>query len=245
MFRDVLGAALERTGGGSSRGYYLRPASCLICARQAGAIALDEEYPRGLNNAVRIGTNLLIERGATDSLHPSIGLPIDSTPKISTPCLTLCRNGDEAQCWCHRDDFSGTNMIVRSPANAIGTYFGRLSLARHLEACREARIALPAAAAQPSRAGSRLAGRLDRICTHAFADPYLQPALAPRYDSRLTCPLNDGLVSFIERIGAYVIDTVTDRRPFSIFFLTRPCFYSVMPPYKPRLLIRQLEDYRR
>jgi 2-phospho-L-lactate guanylyltransferase (CobY/MobA/RfbA family) len=37
-------------------------------------------------------------------------------------------------------DFSGTNIIARSPADVIATYFGRLSLARHLEACREQHV---------------------------------------------------------------------------------------------------------
>lgn len=48
-----------------------------------------------------------------------------------------------------------------------------------------------------------------------------------------------GLVSFIERIGAYVIDTVLTVGDF-VLFLASALFYSVTPPYKPRLLIRQL-----
>jgi 2-phospho-L-lactate guanylyltransferase (CobY/MobA/RfbA family) len=35
-------------------------------------------------------------------------------------------------------DFSGTNMICRSPADAVLTRFGRMSLVRHLDDCRSA-----------------------------------------------------------------------------------------------------------
>lgn len=48
-----------------------------------------------------------------------------------------------------------------------------------------------------------------------------------------------GLVRIIERIGAYVIDTVMTVGDF-VLFLASALFYSVTPPYKPRLLIRQL-----
>src|SRR5271169_3130256 len=47
------------------------------------------------------------------------------------------------------------------------------------------------------------------------------------------------MLRIIERIGAYVIDTVTTVGDFTIFLLTA-LFYSVLPPYKPRLLIRQM-----
>jgi ABC-type transporter Mla maintaining outer membrane lipid asymmetry permease subunit MlaE len=48
-----------------------------------------------------------------------------------------------------------------------------------------------------------------------------------------------GLVRIIERIGAYVIDTVMTVGDF-VLFLASALFYSLTPPYKPRLLIRQL-----
>lgn len=37
-------------------------------------------------------------------------------------------------------DFSGTNIIARSPAGVIPTLFGRLSLVRHLDECRQAGV---------------------------------------------------------------------------------------------------------
>jgi len=33
-------------------------------------------------------------------------------------------------------DFSGTNIICRSPADAVPTRFGRMSLLRHMDDCR-------------------------------------------------------------------------------------------------------------
>src|ERR1700761_4839158 len=47
------------------------------------------------------------------------------------------------------------------------------------------------------------------------------------------------MLRIIERIGAYVIDAVTTVGHFTIFLLTA-VFYSVVPPYKPRLLVRQI-----
>jgi 2-phospho-L-lactate guanylyltransferase (CobY/MobA/RfbA family) len=37
-------------------------------------------------------------------------------------------------------DFSGTNIICRSPAGVVPTRFGRMSLVRHLDDCRTAAI---------------------------------------------------------------------------------------------------------
>ena len=37
-------------------------------------------------------------------------------------------------------DFSGTNIIARSPAGVIPTLFGRMSLAKHLDECRRAQV---------------------------------------------------------------------------------------------------------
>jgi phospholipid/cholesterol/gamma-HCH transport system permease protein len=47
------------------------------------------------------------------------------------------------------------------------------------------------------------------------------------------------MLRIIERIGAYVIDTVANVGGFTVFLLTA-LFYAIAPPYKPRLLIRQL-----
>jgi 2-phospho-L-lactate guanylyltransferase (CobY/MobA/RfbA family) len=38
-------------------------------------------------------------------------------------------------------DFSGTNVIARAPADVVPTQFGRLSLVRHLDDCRNRNLA--------------------------------------------------------------------------------------------------------
>jgi phospholipid/cholesterol/gamma-HCH transport system permease protein len=47
------------------------------------------------------------------------------------------------------------------------------------------------------------------------------------------------IVRMIERLGGYVTDQITALGNF-VFFLFAALFYMVRPPYKPRLLIRQL-----
>src|SRR5579863_2275749 len=49
------------------------------------------------------------------------------------------------------------------------------------------------------------------------------------------------LVSMIERLGASVIDGITALGNF-VLFLATALLYTFMPPYKPRLLIRQLRS---
>lgn len=135
MFRDVLGAALSSTAP-NQVAVITSDRRLLELVRQSGALALDEEYPRGLNNAVRIGTNVLIERGAVTVGTLLSDCPLTSAEDIDSAFKAMPEAGSGAVL-VPSGDFSGTNMIVRSPADVIGTYFGRLSLARHLEACRE------------------------------------------------------------------------------------------------------------
>jgi len=37
-------------------------------------------------------------------------------------------------------DFTGTNIIARTPVGVIPTLFGRMSLVKHLEECRRAEV---------------------------------------------------------------------------------------------------------
>lgn len=135
MFRDVLSAALSAPMADTVAVITSDP-KLLGLTRQAGALALDEDYPRGLNNAVRIATHLLSERGATTVCTLLSDCPLLSAEDIGT-VFDVMPEEDRGAVLVPSHDFSGTNMIVRSPANVIPTYFGRLSLARHLEACRE------------------------------------------------------------------------------------------------------------
>ena len=64
MFRDVLAAAM-----GSQRADRVAVVTSdpvlLGLARETGAIAIDEEYPRGLNAAISLATDALREAGAS------------------------------------------------------------------------------------------------------------------------------------------------------------------------------------
>jgi 2-phospho-L-lactate guanylyltransferase len=138
MFRDVLAAALNARI--PDRVAVVTSDERLIAiGREAGAIVIDEEFPRGLNVAVRIATTRLMEAGAT-----AIGAVLSDIPLVTGGNIDTAFDALPAAArgvvLVPSHDFSGTNLIVRTPPDAISTRFGRLSLARHLEACRAAAI---------------------------------------------------------------------------------------------------------
>lgn len=49
------------------------------------------------------------------------------------------------------------------------------------------------------------------------------------------------IVEMIERLGALVLDGIARLGTFSLFLISA-LFYAIMPPYKPRLLIRQISS---
>src|SRR5271157_4823283 len=62
MFRDVLGAAMS-SNAADHVAVVTSDRTLLDMARRAGAIAIDEEFPRGLNAAVRLATAALVPEG--------------------------------------------------------------------------------------------------------------------------------------------------------------------------------------
>src|SRR5208283_4605828 len=62
MFRDVLAASMG--AGADHVAVVTSDAILLAMARAAGALAIDEEYPRGLNVAIALATPALIAQGA-------------------------------------------------------------------------------------------------------------------------------------------------------------------------------------
>lgn len=137
MFRDVFGAAM----GSSSAdrvAVVTSDAGLLGVARTAGAIAIDEEYPRGLNAAVRLATDALIAAGASEVCTVLSDIPLLTARDIDEVFAAL-RSRPGAVLVPSRD-FTGTNIIARAPADVIPTVFGRLSLARHLDQCRQAAV---------------------------------------------------------------------------------------------------------
>ncbi len=136
MFRDVLAASLGADAGHVA--VVTSDAGLLAMARTAGALAIDEEFPRGLNVAVALATSVLIESGARTVCTVLSDIPLIAAEDIDA-VFDAMPAGRGAVLVPSRD-FSGTNIICRSPADAVPTRFGRLSLVRHLDDCRSAGV---------------------------------------------------------------------------------------------------------
>jgi 2-phospho-L-lactate guanylyltransferase len=138
MFRDVLQAA---TGAAADHvAVVTSDAGLLGLARDVGAVAIDEEFPRGLNAAVALAASELIAAGARSVCTVLSDIPLVTAEDIDAVFAAM-PSGRGAVLVPSRD-FSGTNIICRSPADAVPTRFGRMSLVRHLDDCR--RVDLPA-----------------------------------------------------------------------------------------------------
>lgn len=137
MFRDVLAAALGATAAGRVA-VVTSDAGLLAMARAAGAVPIDEEFPRGLNVAVALGTSALIAEGAQTVCTLLSDIPLIVAEDIDAVFAAM--PGVRGAVLVPSRDFSGTNIICRSPAGVVPTRFGRLSLVRHLDDCRSAAV---------------------------------------------------------------------------------------------------------
>jgi 2-phospho-L-lactate guanylyltransferase len=139
MFQDVLSAAL-----GAQRADQVAVVtsdrSLLAAARVAGANVIDEQYPRGLNAAVALATDRLRDAGATTVCTILSDIPLTTAEDIDAAFAALETIDNRGVVLVPSRDFSGTNMMVRTPADVIATHFGRLSLVRHRENCRELKL---------------------------------------------------------------------------------------------------------
>jgi 2-phospho-L-lactate guanylyltransferase len=139
MFRDVLSAALtarvpERvTVVTCDRGL-------MTLARNTGAMVINEEYPRGLNVAVRLATTELAAAGMSCICTLLSDIPLVTGDDIDAAFAAM-PGEQRAVALVPSRDFSGTNIIVRKPPDVIATQFGRFSLVRHLDDCRQRGIA--------------------------------------------------------------------------------------------------------
>lgn len=138
MFRDVLGAALGAAGADRVAVVSSDP-SILGTAQSAGALAIDEQYPRGLNAAVRLATGALIAQGADAVCTVLADIPLVTAADIDAALANL--PGPPGVALVPSRDLSGTNIIARTPPDVIATRFGHLSLARHFDECR--RLGVP------------------------------------------------------------------------------------------------------
>ncbi len=138
MFHDVLDAAME-----------FKRADCvavvssddalLEMARRAGAMVIDERYPRGLNAAVAMATGKLVAAGATTLCTLLSDTPLVTAGDIETVFAGL--GGEPGVVLAPSRDGRGTNIILRQPADVIPTRFGKSSLALHRLECQ--RLGVP------------------------------------------------------------------------------------------------------
>jgi 2-phospho-L-lactate guanylyltransferase len=137
MFRDVLGAAMsaqtpDHVALVSSDDRLLK------LARAAGAMTIDEKFPRGLNAAVRLGTEALVAEGARTVCVVLSDIPLVTGADIDAVFAAI--PGPRGVALVPSRELSGTNIIARTPPDAIATRFGRQSLMRHLEGCEQAGV---------------------------------------------------------------------------------------------------------
>ena len=134
MFRDVLAAST-----GARRADHVAvvssDATLLGLAQAAGALTIDEEFPRGLNAAVARATAALISQGATAVCTVLSDVPLITAADIDEVFDAM--PAPRGAVLVPSRDFSGTNVICRAPADALATRFGRLSLVKHLDDCRQ------------------------------------------------------------------------------------------------------------
>jgi 2-phospho-L-lactate guanylyltransferase len=134
MFLDVLAAALSSHAAERVAVITSDP-RLMASARAANAVVIDEEFPRGLNVAVRLATSELIALGATAVCTVLSDIPLVTGEDIDT-VFTALPTGERGVVLVPSLDSSGTNMIARKPPDLIPTQFGRFSLVRHLGDCR-------------------------------------------------------------------------------------------------------------
>lgn len=133
MFRDVLAAALGARRA-ENVAVVTSDSTLLELARSAGALTIDEEFPRGLNAAVALATSQLIARGASTVCTVLSDIPMIAAEDIDAVFDAM--PAPRGAVLVPSRDFSGTNVICRAPGDAVATRFGRMSLVKHLDDCR-------------------------------------------------------------------------------------------------------------
>lgn len=133
MFRDVL-AASSRARAADHVAVVTSDAALLELARSERALTIHEEFPRGLNVAVALATSALKAHGASTVCTVLSDIPLTTAEDIDAVFAAMPSN--RGVVLVPSRDFSGTNVICRSPADAVPTRFGRMSLVRHLDDCR-------------------------------------------------------------------------------------------------------------
>jgi len=112
--------------------------SLLRLARQLGAEAVDEEYPRGLNGAVAVGTEFCLQLGATAVLVLLADLPLVTAQDVEL--IFQQTNGRPQVIVVPCKEGEGTNALLRIPPEVVPTRFGGPSLVGHQQVARQYEI---------------------------------------------------------------------------------------------------------
>lgn len=136
MFDDVLGA-LVRARRLDAIVVVSADPQLTERARAAGAIALDEGAPRGLNGAVAFGTDAALRLRAATVLVVLSDIPLlDPTDVDEILAWTPARGA----LLVPDKEGTGTNAIVRRPGAVFPPCFGGRSLERHVMAAERRRL---------------------------------------------------------------------------------------------------------
>ena len=136
MFDDVLAAL---TGARRLGGIIVVTADRRLAARarSAGAIALDEHAPRGLNGAVALGTAAALGMSASAVLVVLADVPLLEPADVDE---LLDRTPERGALLVPSKEGTGTNAMVRRPATIFPSCFGGRSLERHVAAAERQRL---------------------------------------------------------------------------------------------------------
>jgi 2-phospho-L-lactate guanylyltransferase len=137
MLTDVLAATL-RASTVDGVAVVSSDAELLALARELGALAVDEEYPRGLNGAVTVGTDFCLRHGVTALLVLLADLPLVTREDVDLLFRHVDRGPQVILVPCKEGE--GTNAILRVPPLTIPTRFGGPSLVAHQMVARQQEI---------------------------------------------------------------------------------------------------------
>ncbi|MBI3301006.1 MAG: 2-phospho-L-lactate guanylyltransferase [Deltaproteobacteria bacterium] len=138
MLTDVL-TSLRRASTVDGVAVVTSDATLLALARQLGAFAVDEKYPRGLNGAVAVGTEFCLRQGATALLVLLADLPLVTSEDVDLLFRRLNGGPEVLLVPCKEGD--GTNALLRVPPPVIDPCFGGPSLEAHQKEARRQGVA--------------------------------------------------------------------------------------------------------
>jgi 2-phospho-L-lactate guanylyltransferase len=138
MLTDVLTSAL-RAPTVDGVVVVTSDATLLALARQLGAFAVDEGYPRGLNGAVAVGTEFCLRQGATALLVLLADLPLVTTEDVDLLFRQITGGPEVILVPCKEGE--GTNALLRVPPLVLAPCFGGPSLEAHQAAARHQGVA--------------------------------------------------------------------------------------------------------